>query len=846
MWNAASPIFKGGPFEDQEWFPPQRELLEAGFFESDDHWLVCAPTGSGKTLIGELAILGSLERGRKAIYLAPLKAIVEERLEAWKGRFGQWSLGLFTGDRSSSTAGSSPANHDILLFTPEKLASYLHNWKTHLGWISRVGSLVVDEIHLLGDPGRGAGLECLIARWKRINPFTRVIGLTGTLANAPEVSAWLGARLYQTEWRPIPVEHRIERFAKADQKLDLLLAEIGTTIEAGGRILVFTNSRRRCERLCEDITNAGFQSAFTHAGLNPVKRMEAHAKLREAKVDVLVTTSGLEMGVNFPARKVVIYDSYGFDGEKFGPLPVARYMQASGRAGRAGLDPYGESVLFLPKWAGSNPDYAARVPEPVVSGLFQDRRRIFEVLVDVGGRLSVSEEHLTTNFARRSLWQDQGGNADFNNLVESLVQGGFLRRDMDTGKYLSETALGRIVCQMSIEPSSISSFVRFFDAVPDPTAFDVLVTSCWVGECTPKLGFNFEEIDAMSDTLLEVPSRIMDMSVSDTFALQGNPDRRVFLAGLKSAVLLHQYTQGADLESLAQQYDAYPYDLELLRQNAGRVLATAQRVFGVLWAQRRETNETGDDGESSPPQKCKTQHVCEDLQAMVEYGIPQRAVALIRIDGIGRTRARRLLDSGIETPAQMASAGLEQLCRVLKLKEKSVRQLVMKARQAAAEQDVEDPFALEEEISNPLRVKKYPLDWPPGIDPYRLRRALELQMDHRSEDSVRVSGGAEPHRVSICSASKASRQYSCDCADFRKGHSQCKHVLRAKLEVGDDHELMACLRLLGSKGETTETLRYSLGEIWMGISDLYDRYNGRDVDYSGQRFLRKAMRTIAR
>jgi hypothetical protein len=183
---------------------------------------------------------------------------------------------------------------------------------------------------------------------------------------------------------------------------------------------------------------------------------------------------------------------------------------------------------------------------------------------------------------------------------------------------------------------------------------------------------------------------------------------------------------------------------------------------------------------------------------------------------------------------------------VLKLKEKSVRQLVMNARQAAAEQDMEDPFTLEEEIPNPLRLNKHPLDWPQGIDPYRLRRALELQVDHRSEDTVRVSGGAEPHRVSIFSELKASRQYSCDCADFRKRHNQCKHVLRAKLELGDAQELMACLRLLGNKGETTEVLRYSLGDIWMGISDLYDRYNGRDVDYSGQRFLRKAMRTTAR
>jgi len=839
-------MFKGGPFEDQAWFPPQQELLEAGFFESDEHWLVCAPTGSGKTLIGELAILGSLQRSRQAVYLAPLKAIVEERLEAWQGRFAEWSIGLFTGDCSNPKAGRSPADHDILLFTPEKLASYLHNWKSNLRWLSRVGSLVVDEIHLIGDSGRGAGLECLLARWKRINPFTRIVGLTGTLANAEEIASWMGARLYRTNWQPIPVEHRIVRFSKAEQKLDLLCGEITTTLNDGGRALVFTNSRRRCERLCEELKAAGIQSAFTHAGLAPHKRMEAHAQLREAKVDVLVTTSGLEMGVNFPARKVVIYDSYGFDGEKFGPMPVSRYLQASGRAGRAGLDPYGESVLFLPKWAGADPDYAARIPEPVVSGLFQDRRRVFEVLSDVGGRLSLSEEHLTVNFANRSLWLSQGGYADLSHLVESLVEGGFLRRDQNTGKYLSDTALGRIACQMAIEPASISSFVRFFDLVPDPTIFDVLLMVCWTGECTPKLGFNFEEVDAMSDTLLAVPSRILDMSVSETLTLQGNADRRTFLAGIKSAVLLHQHTQGEDLNALALQYDAYPYDLELLRQNACRVLATAQRVFGVLWAQRQEQLEEKDHEKSAPAPKCRTQCICEDLHAMVEHGIPCRAVNLVRIDGIGSKRAKRLITHGIETPAQLAGANIADICQILRLKEPSARQLLTKARQVAAELNADDPFSLEEEVPETMPPTEGRFDWPPGIDPYRLRRALELQVDHLSEDTVRVSGGAEPHRVTISRNTRSIRRYACDCADHRKGHAQCKHVLRAKLELGDDNELMSCLRMLETKNKDTSALRYSLGDIWMDIADLYDRYNGREIDYSGQRFLRKARRTMMR
>ena len=229
---------------------------------------------------------------------------------------------------------------------------------------------------------------------------------------------------------------------------------------------------------------------------------------------------------------------------------------------------------------------------------------------------------------------------------------------------------------------------------------------------------------------------------------------------------------------------------------------------------------------------------------MVEYGIPCRAVDLVRVDGIGSKRAKRLITHGVETPAQLADASIADICRILRLKEPSARKLLTKARQVAGELDADDKFSLEEQVPEPMPPTEGRFDWPPGIDPYRLRRALELQVDHRSEDAVRVSGGAEPHRVSISRNTGSIRQYACDCADYRKGHAQCKHVLRAQLELGDDSELTSCLRMLEAKGEGI--LRYSLGEMWMGIADLYDRYNGREVDYSGQRFLRKALRTTTR
>jgi helicase len=823
--------------DDQAWFPPQADLLRAGFLQSDSHWIICAPTGSGKTQMAEWALLDSIRRRQIGVYLAPLKAIVEERLGDWTTKFPDLSIGLFTGDRNASMKNKKPSDSDLLLITPEKLSSFLHNWKTHLPWLARIGVLVVDELHLLGDSSRGSNLECMLTRFRRINPFVRIIGLSGTLANAEEISDWLDARLFISEWRPIPVEHRIVRFSKVSEKKDLLRSELESTIADGGRALVFTNSRKRSEALCKELLNAGFRTAFTHAGLNPDKRQSAQQQLKEGQVDVLVTTSSLEMGVNFPARKVIIHDSYGFDGEKFGPLPVSRYLQAAGRAGRAGLDIKGESVLFLPKWAGSNPDYASRCPEPIRSGLFEKRKRTFEVLVDVSGRLSISEEHLSVNFAKRSLWNRQGGGSDFQGLVADLIAQGLLRRDSKTEAYLSETALGRIACQMVVEPATICLFVRFYELLPVPTEFDLLLAACIASECTPKLGFNFEEIDAIAETLLLVPSELLDRHITQLEKIQGFSNRRSILSAIKSAIILHRHIQGEPLDQLAEAFDAYPYDLQLLKQNLNWILSVADRVFGYLFSKQIDGEEAAEEGPkpTSPHRK-----LCGDLALMVEYGIPRSSVELAMIPGIGPKRAHSLIDGGISSLARLQSCTEETVGRILGLKGKTLTKIIQASQSIFLESISEDPFALD---PAPIAGNTKPpvvLNWPKGIDPYRLRRALELQCDHASDDCVRVSGGAEPHRITIQTDFKTkSRTYFCDCADFGKGHSQCKHVLRARLELRDDADLMPLLRDL-ALGSGDKPLRYSVGEIWMGVSELYDRYKERECDYNGQRFLRKA------
>jgi helicase len=847
MWNSSSADQHAITGDPAHLFPPQRQLLDRGFLTSHGHWVICAPTGCGKTRMGEWAMLQSILRGGKAIYMAPLKAIVGERLTDWQNRFPEIQIGLFTGDRTRNIRHPDPKDQQLLLFTPEKLGSMLHNWKTHLPWISRVGTVVVDELHLIGDTDRGGGLEGMLTRLLRINPLLRVIGLSGTLANHEEITRWLKARLFHTEWRPVPVVRRVARFKKAGEKPDLLLGELKITIAAGGKSLVFVNSRRRAETLCAWLEAQEIRCAFHHAGLDAKQRKVAQDKMLSGNIDVLVATSSLEMGVNFPARKVVIYDTYTFDGETFGPMPVSRYLQAAGRAGRAGFDTEGEAVLFQPHWAGKEPDYERGHPEPVKSSLFKAGTLTQQVLAEIGGRLSISEEHLQLNFAYRTLWHGQGGRRNLEVEVSGLISADLVKRDAKTGKYLSETALGRIACQMVVSPKTILWLRKAFDLCDLLGEFDLLLLVCTMSECTPKLGFNFEEIDAMTDTLLEVPSYLLDSPSSDlTTNLPGLSDRSL-LAALKSAVLLYQHTQGVSLEELAERYDAYPNDIRCLKDNATWVLAVALRVFSCLASKQHRENladiEIEDEHQEEKP-RSKSLHecLCRDLTIMLEYGIPRKALSLAAIAGIGSKRGRLLMEAGIHTPKELLAFDRHKLGTILRMKDAGIKKVRSSARCVQAFEEMDDPFAIELKApgTNGSRAEvKVARGWPADIDPYRLRRALELNVDFASGEVVLVSGGSEPHRVCISEDARHRRSYGCDCADFAKERRNCKHVLRARLELGDDTDLQPLLRLLTSDQE--RPLRYSLGELWMKTGRSYDAFNDRSsVDYTGQRFLRKA------
>ena len=185
--------------------PAQEKAIKKGLLERKN-LLVCTPTASGKTLIAELAALKSIIEGNgKAIYIVPLKALASEKYKDFKKRYGDVAkIALSIGDIDS--ADSYLVDYDLIITTSEKLDSLIRH---HAPWLSLISTVIIDEIHLLNDPGRGPTLEILITILRQLLKKSQIIALSATIGNPEELAAWLKAELVIDDWRPVKLHKGI-------------------------------------------------------------------------------------------------------------------------------------------------------------------------------------------------------------------------------------------------------------------------------------------------------------------------------------------------------------------------------------------------------------------------------------------------------------------------------------------------------------------------------------------------------------------------------------------------------------------------------------------------------------
>src|SRR6478752_4134189 len=394
--------------------------------------LVCAPTGAGKTVVGEFAVHLALAAGRKCFYTTPIKALSNQKHADFVRRYGAERVGLLTGDQSIN--GDAP----VVVMTTEVLRNMLYADSDALQGLSHV---VMDEVHFLADRMRGPVWEEVILH---LSEEVRLVSLSATVSNAEEFGGWIQTVRGDTtvvvdEHRPVPlwqhmmvgkrifdlfegnrsapghpkVDHDLVRHIAHRREADRMSdwqprgrgrqghrarpsiyrppsrPDVIGTLNTEGLLpaITFVFSRAGCDaavkqclrsplrlttdaertriaevidRRCADLADAdlvvlGYHEwregllrglAAHHAGLLPVFRHTVEELFTAGLVRAVFATETLALGINMPARTVVLERLVKFNGEQHAPLTPGEYTQLTGRAGRRGIDVEGHAVVI--------------------------------------------------------------------------------------------------------------------------------------------------------------------------------------------------------------------------------------------------------------------------------------------------------------------------------------------------------------------------------------------------------------------------------------------------------------------------------------------------------------------
>lgn len=664
----------------EELYPPQAAAVEAGVTDGGSV-VASVPTASGKTFIAELAMLSAIERGGTALYIVPLRALAGEKAREFEAfeEFGV-SVGVTTGNYESD--GDWLGSRDIIVATSEKVDSLVRNGAD---WVDDLACVVSDEVHLVDDRHRGPTLEVTLAKLRQRVPALQVVALSATVGNADELADWLDAALVDSTWRPIDLRTGVhygnaahfddgsQRELSAESAGSQAAAVVEETLAEDGSTLVFVNSRRNAEaaarRLSDntrghltseerdalaeiadeirDVSDTDTSSdladavergaAFHHAGLARDHRTLVEEAFRDRLVKVVAATPTLAAGVNTPSRRVVVRDWRRYDGTAGGmqPLDVLEVHQMFGRAGRPGLDPYGEALLLA-----KNHDemeelfdrYIYAEPEPVRSKLAAEPALRTHVLATIATGFATTQGGLL-EFLDSTLYASQTDDSErlaqvTDDVLDYLEANGFVERH---DAALSATSAGHLVSRLYIDPMSAAEIIHGLEAEDEPTVLGLyhlvsrtpdmyeLYLRSGDREKYTELAYEREEEFCGS-----MPSEFDDNAFED------------WLSALKTAKLLEDWTEELDEDRLAERYGVGPGDIRGKVETAEWLLGAAERLASDLGLE----------------------NALEVRQARqrVEYGVREELLDLAGVRNVGRKRARRLYRAGIEDRSDLRDA----------------------------------------------------------------------------------------------------------------------------------------------------------------------------------------------
>ncbi|MEM4378304.1 MAG: DEAD/DEAH box helicase [Candidatus Nitrosotenuis sp.] len=668
-------------------YPPQEQAVKAGLLDGKDI-LVAAPTASGKTLIAMLAMMRFLaSKEGKVVYLTPLRALASEKFAEFKKMeqvdFGKpVRVSISTGDFDS--VDKELENADIIVLTNEKMDSLIRHG---VEWADKIGLVVADEVHLIGDPDRGPTLEMILTKLKELPNKPQILALSATITNSEELSEWLGCKCVSSEWRPVPLTEGIfdggtVMWNNGDSTevdcsirgpaIDLCLE----TIKNGGQSLVFAETRMRSASLAakgaeavakllsrsekqdlEDISAKILDAnehtemvktlaslikkgvGFHHAGLNQNCRETIEAEFRNGKIKLLASTPTLAAGVNLPARRVVISSIARYDVKSASnkPISVLEYKQLCGRAGRPQYDNFGEAVIVGNSNAADLIEYYINgTPEPITSQLTNDKALRVHILSYIVSNPGVKNEDLL-EFFQKTL---AGIQTRKNTLKFSIdVAKRFLLNEkliVQKAERFAATEFGKKVSMLYIDPLTAIYFKRGLEIVSEnrkhTLGFLHLITSS--EEFFPKFSLRNKDYEIVS-ALIENHSSELIEPISEYDCS-------------RSLLALHAWLNESSEIHLSDNLGIESGDMHRMVELADWLTYCLYELAKLL--ERADLLEE-----------------LAMLRKRIQYGIKDELIDLVQIRGIGRIRARKLFANGITNLEDLRKIPVDKLTQIDKI-----------------------------------------------------------------------------------------------------------------------------------------------------------------------------------
>ena len=707
-----------------ELHPPQADAIPLAL--TGRNLVAAMPTASGKSLVGFIPAIDTVvSKGGKVLYIVPLKALASEKRDDLE-KFSDLGMKVVmsSGDLDSDDGKLSDA--DIIVATSEKADSMVRHGSK---WMDGVKLVIADEIHLIHDPGRGPTLEVVLTKLMRRNKDMQIIALSATISNASDMARWLNAELVTSDWRPIPLKEGVyfngeisfDDMSSTDvpASKDEIWGLMEQTIRDGGQCMIFVNTRRSTESLAvkysdkmkgiagrelsskeTDILEGDSEStavgkklatcvkcgmAFHNAGLTYKQRRYVEDNFKNGMIKCIVATPTLAAGINLPARRVIVRDTYRFESNAGNvPISVMEVKQMCGRAGRPGYDPYGESVLVAKNYRDYEhlmEDYVMHDTERLTSKLNNETvlRNHILGLVATG---DADTEDTIVEFMHDTFFGHTSQLYGIESVVENVVD--FLEKEEMVKKEDGRLVIlpfGKRISDLYIDPKSA---VMLRDAVrkmrDDSDELVILHAAASTPDVMglyPKKGDSTRlgqiGIDYEGDFLI-------DADDDNEYAFEG------FMSDLKVAVLLHDWINEVSEEEMTIAMGIGPGDIRSRVDMIDWLLYSMNEVAYIF---RPEASKR-----------------IRPLLTRVKYGVKEELLSLVSFRGVGRARARILFENGIKNRSDVIAADIEMLSKLSRIGPVLARSLKAQAGGHSEMKDIPH-FTEEEEYNMDKMAEEY-------------------------------------------------------------------------------------------------------------------------------------------